>query len=323
MYPSQTKIAVILPCYNEEASIAQVVNEFRQVLPQADIFVYDNQSSDNTALVAKQAGAEVLNEPKQGKGHVVRRMFSDIDADIYVMADGDGTYDAQAAPTMIELLLTNHLDMVVGLRQDAGLQEQYRPGHRLGNQIFSNAVAFLFGYGFSDMLSGYRVFSRRFVKTFPAISKGFEIETEFTIHALHYNLPCQEIPTRYFARAPGTSSKLNTFRDGIRILKTILVLAKEVRPFAFFGMIALLLALLAIVLAIPIFITFFKIGLVPRMPTAMLCLGMMLMSCISITIGIILDSISRTRIEMYRLHYLHFAPSQHDRRSTSQQESPP
>lgn len=312
MRSSHLKIAVILPCYNEESSIVHVVQGFQAALPQAEIFVYDNNSSDKTIKMAQQAGATVRFESRKGKGHVVRRMFADIDADIYVMADGDGTYDANTAPILVERLIAHHLDMVVGARQDAGTEKQYRLGHRLGNQFFSNAVSFLFGYGFSDMLSGYRVFSRRFVKTFPALSNGFEIETELTIHALHLNLPCEEIATPYFARIQGSSSKLNTIPDGIRILSTILLLTKEVRPFAFFGVIALFLTTAAILLSIPIFITFFEIGLVPRLPTAVVCLGMVLMATISLISGIILDSISRSRLEMHRLNYLHYSPSQHD-----------
>ncbi|MBF0212913.1 MAG: glycosyltransferase [Magnetococcales bacterium] len=301
-------IAVILPCHNEAASIAAVIQGFRTALPSARLVVYDNNSTDRTIDCALQAGAEVRRESHQGKGHVVRRMFADIDADIYVMADGDGTYDPLAAPAMIERLLSEQLDMVVGARHDAGEREQYRPGHRLGNQLLSGSVAVLFGEGFSDMLSGYRVFSRRFVKTFPAHSNGFEIETEFTVHALHFHLPCQELPTRYFARAPGSSSKLNTFQDGLRILLMILLLAKEARPFAFFGLIALLLSLVSILLAIPLFITFFETGLVPRVPTALLCSGMMIMASISLTIGIVLNSLSRTRRELHRHRYLTFQP---------------
>ncbi len=307
MQPTNSTIAILLPCHNEASAIAQVVEDFKQVLPQAKIYVYDNNSTDNTSAVAKEAGAEVRFEARKGKGNVVRRMFADIDADIYLMADGDGTYDAQSAPLLIDTLITNHLDMVVGSRQDAGEAEQYRLGHRFGNQLLSNTVSFLFGYGFADMLSGYRVFSRRFVKTFPAMSTGFEIETELTIHALHLNLPCQECPTPYFSRAPGTSSKLNTISDGLRILTTIMLLTKDVRPFAFFGTIALFLTTLAIVLAIPLFITFFEIGLVPRQPTAILCLGMVLMGSVSLTSGIILDSMSRTRLEMHRLNYLNYS----------------
>ncbi|MBF0191479.1 MAG: glycosyltransferase [Magnetococcales bacterium] len=308
MEPTSPSIAVILPCYNEESSIGRVVEAFRQVLPQARILVYDNNSTDQTLAKAKEAGAEVRQEPRQGKGQVIRRMFADIDADVYVMADGDGTYEASAAPGMIDRLLTHQLDMVVGSRHDAGEQEQYRPGHRLGNQLLTHSVALLFGRGFSDMLSGYRVFSRRFVKTFPAHSNGFEIETEFTVHALHHNLPCQEFPTRYGARAPGSVSKLNTYQDGLRILLMILLLAKEARPFAFFGLISLLLTAAALLMAIPIFITFFETGLVPRVPTALLCLGMVLMASISLTSGIILNSISRARSELYRYHYLRHPP---------------
>ncbi|MBF0295852.1 MAG: glycosyltransferase [Magnetococcales bacterium] len=308
MRMTPTKIAVLLPCYNEAATIGQVVADFRQALPTATIFVYDNNSSDQTAANAREAGAEVRHEPRQGKGNVVRRMFADVEADIYVMADGDGTYDAHSAPLLVERLLANQLDMVVGARQDAGETTLYRPGHRLGNRLFSNVVSWLFGYGFADMLSGYRAFSRRFVKTFPAISEGFEIETELNIHALHLRLPCQEIPTRYFARPVGSISKLHTIRDGLRILRTILLLTKEIRPFAFFGVIAVILATTSILLSIPLFITFFHTGLVPRIPTASLCVGMMLMAAISLTCGIILDGMRHIRFEMHRLHYLRHPP---------------
>ncbi|MEO5347141.1 MAG: glycosyltransferase [Magnetococcus sp. YQC-9] len=297
-----------MPCFNEEHAIGQVVNGFRQAMPDAHIFVFDNNSSDRTVSVARQAGAEIRQEPRQGKGHVVRRMFADIEADVYVMADGDGTYDPNCAPRMIQCLLDHQLDMVVGLRQESGHTNTYRPGHRFGNRLLSTTVAHLFGQGFSDMLSGYRVFSRRFVKSFPILSKGFEIETELTVHALNLAIPCQEIPTPYFARPPGSTSKLDTWRDGWRILMTILLLAKEARPFAFFGLIALLLTVTAILLAIPIFITYHETGLVPRIPTALLCSGMVIMASISLTSGIILDSISRTRIELHRFFYLKQPP---------------
>ncbi|MBF0340846.1 MAG: glycosyltransferase [Magnetococcales bacterium] len=319
--PVPPVIAVLLPCHNEEQAIGQVVRAFQTALPQARIFVYDNNSTDQTAQMAREAGAEVRHEPRQGKGHVVRRMFADIEADIYVMADGDGTYEAMSAPDMIVRLLAGQLDMVVGSRRDTGAGEEYRPGHRFGNRLLSKAVALLFGHGFSDMLSGYRVFSRRFVKTFPAHSQGFEIETELTVHALHLNLPCQEHATRYFARAQGSTSKLNTYQDGLRIMLMILLLAKEARPFAFFGLIALALTLTAILLAIPIFITFFETGLVPRIPTAVLCLGMVIMASISLTSGIILHSISRTRTEMHRHHYLNQPPVSFDPASFQPQGS--
>ena len=256
---SRYAMAVLVPCYNEEKSIAKVVADFRAALPSATIFVFDNNSTDRTVEVARAAGAEVFTEPHQGKGHVVRRMFTDVEADIYVLVDGDATYDAPSAPKMVDLLLRERLDMVVGTRVDREVAA-YRTGHRTGNWLLTAFVAQVFGRAFTDMLSGYRVFSRRFVKSFPALSGGFEIETELTVHALELGLPVAEVPTPYYARVSGSASKLNTWRDGFRILRTIFKLYRAERPLRFFGTIGAMLALIAIGLAIPVLVTYFEIG---------------------------------------------------------------
>ena len=297
------KIAVLLPCYNEEAAIAKVVGDFRAALPDATIFVFDNNSTDNTAAAAEAAGAEVYREKRQGKGFVVRRMFSDVEADIYVLADGDATYDAPSAPRMIERLLAERLDMVVGIRIDSE-QAAYRVGHRTGNKLLTGFVATVFGPTFNDMLSGYRVFSRRFVKSFPVLSGGFEIETELTIHALELGLAVEEIETPYYARPEGSASKLNTWRDGSRILRTIVKLYRTERPLAFFGGIGIALALASIGFAIPIFVTYAKTGLVPRFPTAILSTGLMLLAFLSGIAGLVLDTVTRGRQEVKLLAYL-------------------
>jgi glycosyl transferase family 2 len=297
------RIAVLVPCYNEEAAIAQVVADFRAVLPDAAIYVYDNNSTDRTIEVARAAGAMVRRERRQGKGHVVRRMFGDIDADIYVLVDGDATYHAPSVHAMIARLLDGGLDMVVGARRD---QEEaaYRPGHRLGNRILTGFVGHVFGAAFADMLSGYRVFSRRFVKSFPALSAGFEIETELTVHALNLELPVAEVETPYFARPAGSVSKLSTWRDGVRILRTIVRLYRAERPLPFFGGIGGLLALIAILLAVPIFVTYVEEGLVPRLPTALLSTGLMILAFLSVACGLVLDTVTRGRREMKMLAYL-------------------
>jgi glycosyltransferase involved in cell wall biosynthesis len=311
------RVAVLVPCYNEEVAIAKVIEGFRKALPTAVIHVYDNNSSDRTAEVARAAGAIVGNESRQGKGHVVRRMFADIDADIYVLVDGDATYDAPSAPRMVEKLIAENLDMVVGTRAD---QEQtaYRRGHRSGNVLFTWFVASIFGSAFTDILSGYRVFSRRFVKSFPALSTGFEIETELTIHALELGMPVGEVVTPYFSRPAGSASKLSTWRDGLRISWTIQRLYRTERPLQFFGLIAFLLAGLSIVLAVPIIQTYLATGLVPRFPTAILATGMMLAASLALASGLILDTVTRGRREMKRLAYLaHRAPFLVERRSGS------
>jgi glycosyltransferase involved in cell wall biosynthesis len=297
------RIAVLLPCYNEEAAIAQTVAGFRAALPDARIYVYDNNSTDRTREVAAEAGAIVRAERMQGKGHVVRRMFADVDADIYVMADGDATYDASAAPTLIRKLLDEQLDMVVAAREDE-VEAAYRRGHRFGNRLFNALLASLFGRTFSDIFSGYRVFSRRFAKSFPALSRGFETETEISVHALELAMPVGEAVTPYGARPEGSHSKLSTWRDGWRIMKTILHLFRIERPIIFYGSFALFLAALAIVLAVPIVVTWLETGLVPRFPTAILATGLMILAALSFFAGLILDTVVRGRRETRRLHYL-------------------
>ena len=299
-------IAVIVPCHNEEVAIAGVVRDFRSALPTARIYVYDNKSTDRTAELAAQAGAVVGFEPFPGKGNVMRRMFSDIDADVYVLVDGDDTYDSSCAPAMIRLLLDGQLDMVNGVRVSTQ-KEAYRFGHRFGNVLLTDMVAMTFGRQFTDMLSGYRVFSRRFVKSFPALATGFEIETELTVHALELRMKTAELPTPYKERPEGSASKLNTLRDGIRILRTIAKLIKEERPIWFFGCIALALALLSVGLAAPLFTEYWRIGLVPRLPTATLTASIMLLAFLSLTCGLILESVTRTRQELKRLAYLAIA----------------
>jgi glycosyltransferase involved in cell wall biosynthesis len=307
MIPSSLRIAVLVPCYNEEAAVSAVVSGFKQALPTATIYVYDNNSKDRTSAVAREAGAEVRSERRQGKGHVVRRMFADIDADVYVLVDGDATYDAPSAPRMIERLLEEHLDMVVGLRVD---QEQaaYRMGHRTGNWMLTRFLAEVFGQAFTDILSGYRVFSRRFVKSFPVLSDGFEIETELTVHALELALPVAEVATPYYARPEGSTSKLNTWRDGFRILNTILKLYRSEKPLRFFIAIGIFLALLSIGFAIPVFVTFVETGLVPRLPTAVLSMGLMIVALLSVSSGLVLDTVTRGRREMKLLAYLSQPP---------------
>jgi glycosyltransferase involved in cell wall biosynthesis len=299
------RIAVLLPCYNEEAAIAQTVAGFRAALPGAAIYVYDNNSTDRTREVAAAAGAIVRSERMQGKGHVVRRMFADVEADIYVMADGDATYDASAAPALVARLLDEQLDMVVGARKSA-VEEAYRRGHRLGNRLFTGLLSYLFGRTFSDIFSGYRVFSRRFAKSFPALSRGFETETEISVHALELAMPVGEIVTTYGARPEGSHSKLSTWRDGWRILRTILHLVRIERPVLFYGGFGLALALIAVALSVPLVITFAETGLVPRFPTAILATGLMIVAFMSFMCGLILDTVVRGRREVRRLHYLSF-----------------
>ena len=296
-------VAVILPCYNEEAAIAQTVAAFRAALPGAAIYVYDNNSRDRTVEVARAAGAIVRSERMQGKGNVVRRMFADVEADIYVMADGDATYDAAAAPAMIDKVLTDGLDMVVGTRLHEAA-DAYRRGHVLGNRAMTGLLARLFGRSFTDIFSGYRVFSRRFVKSFPVLSAGFEIETEISVHALELKMPVGEVETRYLARPEGSASKLSTYRDGFRIARTILTLYRIEKPMLFFGWVAGLLGLLALVLAVPLAITYAQTGLVPRFPTAILATGLVILSALSLFAGLILDTVVRGRREMRRLAYL-------------------
>ena len=298
------KIAVLIPCYNEEKAIARVVARFRAALPDADIYVYDNNSTDRTADEARGAGAIVGFEHLQGKGNVVRRMFADIEADIYVMTDGDETYDAASAPRMIERLVNDNLDMVVGTRLHTDVADAFRAGHHFGNRLLSGAVRYIFGDRFEDMLSGYRVFSRRFVKSFPAVSAGFETETELAVHALALRMPVAEIPTPYGARPQGSVSKLRTYRDGWRILWMIVTLFKEERPLTFFVIIFAVLALASVLLGTPVILTFMDTGLVPRLPTALLSTGIMVLAFLSLASGVILDNVTRGRREMKRMMYL-------------------
>lgn len=299
------KVAVLVPCYNEEVAITQVVKDFKRYLPEATVYIYDNNSKDKTKEKAAAAGAVVRTEPLQGKGNVVRRMFADIDADVYVLVDGDDTYDAKSAPAMINRLVEENLDMVVGSRLQSTMEDAaFRHGHRFGNVLLTSAVSMLFGNRFTDMLSGYRIFSRRFVKSFPALAKGFEIETELTVHALQLSMPICEMQTPYKARPEGSVSKLRTYHDGFRILMTIMVLFKEELPLFFFGLAGGVLALLSIALGIPIVKTYLETGLVPRFPTAILSTGLMILAFLSFTSGLILETVTKGRLEIKRLFYL-------------------
>ena len=300
---AQPRIAVLLPCYNEEAAIAATVAGFRAALPGAVIYVYDNNSRDGTRAAAAKAGAIVRTESQQGKGNVVRRMFADIDADVYVMADGDLTYDPKAAQAMVDLLTAEQFDMVVGTRKHEA-KDAYRGGHVLGNRVFTGLLSRLFGRSFTDIFSGYRVFSRRFVKSFPVLSSGFEIETEMSVHALELRMPVGEVETVYASRPEGSHSKLSTFSDGWRILKTIVTLYRIERPVLFFGSIGGLLLMAAILLSIPLVITYVHTGLVPRFPTAILVTGMTIVAVLCVFAGLILDTVTRGRREVRRLAYL-------------------
>lgn len=299
-------IAVLLPCLDEQAAIAGVVAAFRRALPEAQVYVYDNGSTDATAERAAAAGAVMRSEPLKGKGNVVRRMFADIEADVYVLADGDASHDASAAPAMVERLVDDNLDMVVGVRVEAEGQDAYRPGHRMGNALLSWLVRRMFGAVFTDISSGYRVMSRRFVKSFPALSRQFEIEPELSAHCAHLRLPCAEVPTRYTERPKGGKSKLRTLRDGRRAILTIGLLVKEFHPFRFFTAAAVVIGLIAVALAVPIVLTFLETGLVPRLPTAVLCAALGLASLGSFLSGVVLDSVSRGRQEQKRMAYLRY-----------------
>jgi glycosyltransferase involved in cell wall biosynthesis len=314
MTESRCDVAVLVPCFNEERAIANVVAGFRAALPEATIYVYDNNSTDGTVEAATRAGAVVRRETHQGKGHVVRRMFNDIEADVYVLVDGDATYDAPSAAVMIEKLIEDRLDMVVACRVDKE-DAAYRRGHRAGNFMLTGFVTHIFGRAFTDILSGYRAFSRRFVKSFPILSGGFEIETELTVHALELELPVGEVQTPYYSRAAGSVSKLSTWTDGFRILWTVLKLYRAERPLALFGSFGIALAIVSIGLAIPIVITFVQEGVVPRLPTAILSTGLMLLAFLSIACGLILDTVTRGRREMKLIAYLALrAPGEERRR---------
>jgi glycosyltransferase involved in cell wall biosynthesis len=306
--PHSLDIAVLVPCYNEEAALSSVVRDFRKALPNATVYVYDNNSTDRTVEVAREAGAIVRTETLQGKGNVVRRMFADIEADVFVMTDGDNTYDASAAPMMVKKLLDEGLDLLNGKRIHKDT-EAYRPGHQFGNTLLTSLVAMIFGKRFDDMLSGYKVFSRRFAKSFPSLSGGFEIETELTVHALELRMPVAEIETAYGARPEGSESKLSTFTDGYRILKMIGILIKEERPLQFFSSIAGLITIMAIIISIPVITTYIDTGLVPRLPTAVLAMGMILIGFLSLVCGLILDTVTRGRQELKRLQYLNVSRS--------------
>ena len=298
------RVAVLIPCFNEAVAIPQVVADFRAALPDARIVVCDNASTDGTAGLARAAGAEVLAEPRRGKGNAVRRLFADVEADAYILVDGDGTYDAAAAPALLARFAAEGLDMVTATRIGAA----WRPGHALGNRAITGAIAWLFGAGAPDMLSGYRVFSRRFVKSFPALAEGFETETEFTVHALELGMPVGHLETVYRERPPGSHSKLSTFRDGTRILLTVLGLLKRERPLPFFGLMALGLAGLGVLLALPVLAEFARSGLVPRLPTAVLSMGLVLAGLLALACGLVLDTVTRGRREAKRIAYLGFPP---------------
>jgi glycosyltransferase involved in cell wall biosynthesis len=297
------RVAVLIPCYNEELAVERVVRDFRRVLPRATIYVYDNNSVDRTREFAARSGAVVRVEPLQGKGNVVRRMFADIEADAYVLVDGDDTYHADSAPAMVRALLDNQLDMVSG-RRVTDVAAAYRPGHRFGNVLLTTIVAAIFGKRFDDMLSGYRVFSRRFVKSFPALARGFEIETELTVHTLELRMPTLEFDTPYKDRPLGSQSKLRTYLDGLRILKTIIRLVEEERPLQFFGAFFLILAIFSLAISVPVFVDYAKTGLVPRLPTAVLATGTMLLGFLSLAAGVILDTVTLGRREAKRMRYL-------------------
>jgi glycosyltransferase involved in cell wall biosynthesis len=305
------RLAVIVPCYNEEAAIANVVKDFRKHLPEAPVYVYDNNSTDKTKEVAQAAGAIVRQELLRGKGNVLRRMFADVEADAYVLVDGDATYDASIVRRMIELLQTENLDMVVAARDAVDAKAAYRNGHQLGNRVLTGTVAWLFGDRFDDMLSGYRVFSRRFVRSFPALATGFETETELTVHALTLRMPIAEVRAPYFDRPEGSESKLKTYRDGMRILITIANLLRRERPVLFFGTLGGVLALLAVILSIPVFNTYVHTGLVPRFPTAILASALMILAVLLIAVGLILENVAIARREAKRLAYIQYeSPSE-------------
>jgi len=301
------KIAVLIPCYNEEVAIGKVVRNFREALPEATIYVYDNNSRDRTARVAAQAGAIVRQETQQGKGHVVRRMFRDIDADYYIMVDGDDTYEADLAPEMLRTAMSGPFDLVNYIRRETE-DAAYRGGHRFGNLMLTGVVRKIFGNRVKDMLSGYKIFSRRFVKSFPALSAGFDIETELTIHALELSMPISHVEGPYRGRPEGSESKLNTYRDGWRILKLIMKLIRHERPMFFFGGVSVLLTLIGLVLIEPVFVTYVETGLVPRLPTAILSVSLVILASLSLMTGMILDTVSRGRREMRMLAYLQYLP---------------
>lgn len=297
------RIAILVPCYNEALTIGAIVRDFNACLPQAEVYVFDNNSTDDTVRAATEAGATVRRVPLQGKGNVIRRMFADVEADIYIMVDGDDTYDASVAPQLAQRLVDEGLDMLVGSRMSSE-QAAYRFGHRFGNRMLTGWVAMLFGRTFTDMLSGYRVFSRRYVKSFAAHSSGFETETELTVHALELRMPVAEVATVYKSRPEGSVSKLDTYRDGMRIMLMILRLFKTERPLLFFSIGFFACTLLAIALSIPLIQTYLATGLVPRQPTAILCASLVLFGVILLSCGLILDTVTKGRVEQKRFAYL-------------------
>lgn len=299
------KIAVLIPCFNEAVTISKVVSSFKTEIPESIIYVYDNNSSDDTVIKARQAGAIVRSENIQGKGNVVRRMFRDIEADFYILVDGDDTYDAGIALQMLHLALEGPCDLVNCVRREIG-QEAYRRGHRFGNKMLTGMVRYIFGNRVQDMLSGYKVLSRRFVKSFPALSGGFDIETELTIHALELSMPVAHVEGSYRSRPEGSKSKLNTYRDGLRILRMIIILFKHERPLQFFSWIGLVLMLMSLALGIPVVLQFLQTGFVTRLPTAVLAMGVMLVAFLSFMTGLILDTVTRGRREAKILTYLQY-----------------
>jgi glycosyltransferase involved in cell wall biosynthesis len=303
MSATSARIAVLVPCYNEEAAIATVVRDFVAALPGAAIYVYDNNSKDQTVARAREAGAVVRTETRQGKGNVVRRMFADVEADIYVLVDGDDTYDASAAPILIKKLVDDGMDIVTGQRV-ATAQAAYRAGHVLGNRLLTGLTAMMFRVKLNDMLSGYRIMSRRFVKSFPFTAEGFGIETELTVHAVRLLMPMVEVETRYKERPVGSVSKLNTYRDGFRILFTIAALVREERPLVFFATIFALLFIFSTAIGTPVVVEYFRTGLVPRLPTALVAVGAMVLAFLSLASGLILDTVTRGRWEDKRMAYL-------------------
>jgi len=304
MMQENNNIAVLIPCHNEEKSIAQVIRDFKSFLPKADIYVFDNCSVDKTAEIAKENGAIVRFENNKGKGNVVKRMFSDIDADIYVLVDGDNTYDPKSVTEMINLMIKDNLDMVVGKRVGGNFNNEYRFGHSFGNKLLTGFVGLIFGNGFSDILSGYRVMTKRFVKSFPALSSGFEIETEITIHALQLEVASKEINTKYSSRESGSYSKLNTFKDGLKILWLIFIMFKDEKPFSFFGILSILFFSISLLFFYPILDTYISTGMVPRLPTAILSSVLMILSFVAMIAGVILDSMSRLKLQIKKLNYL-------------------
>ncbi|MCL1840652.1 MAG: glycosyltransferase [Propionibacteriaceae bacterium] len=299
-------IAAIVPCYNEEAAIASVVADLKRSMPGIAVYVYDNASTDRTVEIARAAGAIVRHEPRRGKGNVVRRAFADVDADIYVMIDGDDTYDADALPGMIERLTSEHLDHVLGVRTAQIGSSAYRPGHESGNRLFNRLVGRLFGEPVSDMLSGYRVMSRRFVKSFPAVSREFEIETELTVHCMSLRVPQAEVNVGFRDRPQGSESKLRTYHDGFRILRLIGSLVQHERPLQFYGLTSAVLAIIGVVLGAPLIWTFINTGLVPRLPTAVLASSLIIIAMLSLVVGLVLNALLRSRREMARLIYLQY-----------------